>query len=602
MRFRERPFKLYIAVSLFLVLVNCRQEQPPPAAVEAAILSQDWTAIDVASTQWMARGGSPRAVAILRGYAALLHGDPAATRHFLRARSGRPRTSELRWLEELAARHTDCAAAQLLGADALARRGERQAALAHLDAALVLDSNFALARLARGMLRAIVGNRAGALQDLDALPGNSSVAAEAMAARGLVKLDAGELAEAMADLDAALMIEPEHAVALNARGVAYAKLSAWAAAADDFQMAYQLAPELSEAQQNWRLAKRIANEHGTAITEQKRLTLVVTDLGSNNWSPKLKMGDDFSNAKAGSVIPNLSKRGQILIPMPDDKAFPKTALEREKLRREISNGIIQRVEAGGGLKTYELRLVQNINTLGYFDKERQAKVKQFEGIALGALNIAKKYFTSQETRVDMPLIGGSNGGHAAAEVMTKLGQQNPIDRVLFIDSRAKVVDTRKVIEAVHGNFAMISTKGDALAGRDRVANFETAKALKREHPEIRVFQADPKGLDFWIKSGQVFPNHILAMKDSKSPLSFKEFTGKSLTPAGERTGWSVMSELIKPNGITRAPAGSVHGGSTPGGVLAGPTQMARSAAGQVVFSASSVNGEFKLVYPLFGKD
>jgi hypothetical protein len=74
--------------------------------------------------------------------------------------------------------------------------------------------------------------------------------------------------------------------------------------------------------------------------------------------------------------------------------------------------------------------------------------------------------------------------------------------------------------------------------------------------------------------------------------SFKEFNGKNLVPRGERTGWDIISGLMRSQRSTAA--------TMPGGVMAGPVAFTRDANGQVVFQTGSGSGEMILVYPMFG--
>ncbi|MGH9659445.1 MAG: hypothetical protein ACRD96_12935, partial [Bryobacteraceae bacterium] len=116
---------------------------------------------------------------IVRGYAALERGEPGAS-YFLAAR-GMPGVS--------IRKGGKAAMARVLEADALARAGDRAAALDRLNAAVAAEPRMVSARIARLTLRAQAGDRAGALADVDALGPH----AEALVIKSRVLAESGDL-------------------------------------------------------------------------------------------------------------------------------------------------------------------------------------------------------------------------------------------------------------------------------------------------------------------------------------------------------------------------------------------------------------------------
>lgn len=286
----------------------------------------------------------------------------------------------------------------------------------------------------------------------------------------------------------------------------------------------------------------------------RQLSVVVTDFGIENWNRELRMFGDFKHAASASVIPGLPKEGQILIPMPE--ALPRTEAGRHTLELDIARGIIKRIETGG-LAQYEVRLVQNINTLGYFDQlSRQREVKEFGLIAYGALAHVKQHFSAKGTVIDMPAIAGSNGAYMLTETLPRLSS-NPVDRAALVDARAYVNPTRETYKVLHGNLIGINTSGDAPAMPgipafpNLVANHDVMKGLKRDLSDMKVFWVDPKGPDLFIS------HHLASMKPG-AELLVKEFDGQGYTTPSKTTGWGLMSGVL---GLTAPPAAGMGVGA-----------------------------------------
>lgn len=562
-------------------------------ALERALLSGKWAAIDDAAASWIQKPEYQSTASVIRGYAALATGNPAvAVEHFLRAGLGKNYPQASAWAEAFAASHPGNAVAQLLGADALARKGDTKAALERIDRALRLDPELHVARLSRAMLHITGGDYEPALKDLNRLV-TTLVAADALVMRAVIQLDQKKFPGAAEDLAQALKLAPDHAIAYNTLGILQAHQNKWDAAAAAFESAFQRASDLVQARTNWQIAG-LATERGTVLSEKNHITILVSDFGIKNWDAKQKLFDDFKNAKVESLIPNLPKQGQIMVPMPSDNNFPKNAAERDLLKLQIARGIIEKVEAGN-LKTYEVRITQHIGMLGYLDPFRQDKIKAFGAIVYEALALSKSYFTSKGTSVAMPAIVGSNGAFMLTETLPKL-KSNPIDRAVLVDGRAYIAPTMETYRVLGGKLAAINTSGDVPARPDMIANHASMKSLKTALPDMHLFWADSKGIDIFITK------HLATMHPDAS-LLVKEFDGTRYTTPTNMTGQVLMSKSLgvdwsRPGSITPSPTHSFS--NTPGGALLRTDRFITGDGGRVVFkSGAKRNAKLALVYTLF---
>lgn len=292
--------------------------------------------------------------------------------------------------------------------------------------------------------------------------------------------------------------------------------------------------------------KVISNMLRIPSASSKNLTIYVSDFGINQWKPELKMFDDFSHAKA-SVVPNLPKQSQILVPMPPDQHFPKTSAEHQQLTLKIFEGLKQRI-GEGGLGTYEIQLVENISKVGYFAPWRQNMVKEFGRDVYNALGMLKNHLRNKGANVDMPAVVGSNGAFLLTETLPKL-KNNPIDRAVLVDGRAYVTPTKETYKILRGNLIGINTAGDALAlpGMpaipNLIANHDVMKGLKKELPDMKVFWVDAKGSDLWLSTKGLFSQHTASMRNPQ--LLAKEWDGKGYTTPTKMKGWDLISKSIE---------------------------------------------------------
>ena len=156
-----------------------------------------------------------------------------------------------------------------------------------------------------------------------------------------------------------------------------------------------------------------------SYNSDKHITFHITDFGINQlWTDKIKVGDPFL-AEHNRLYPELNSTGrkgsQILIPMPNDKEL-KDLSEKElsnKIAIDLTNAVNRARK--NGITNFEIQLVQNINTAGYPDSERQKMVKKFGAaayLAIGRMVESKKNKSSGIT-IDLTL--GSNGTVAFTE-------------------------------------------------------------------------------------------------------------------------------------------------------------------------------------------
>jgi hypothetical protein len=270
-----------------------------------------------------------------------------------------------------------------------------------------------------------------------------------------------------------------------------------------------------------------------------------TDLGIMQWGSWMRMADDFhwlSSEQKETVMVN-NPKGQILIPMPADSEMPETDKEWAKLSSDIYIKLKSRVVSSieSGVNDIEIRTVQNINMLGYFDKQRQDKVIKFERAFTTALGSLKTEL-SLSHRVKVTGVWASNGGNGAAKVLTD-PQNNPVDRGILIDARAKETDVKNLYHSLNGNLSIINTAGDAPAGRDLVANHDTAKMLKRELPKLNVYWVDSTfGINSWLDTKGILNHHIESTRINTS-FEVKEYTGDGYKKLGSMSS-STLRERI----------------------------------------------------------
>lgn len=285
----------------------------------------------------------------------------------------------------------------------------------------------------------------------------------------------------------------------------------------------------------------------------RSINIYWVDLGINQWSRFMRMMDDFTglttDQKETVIVKN--QKGQILVPMPDDERLPTNDTGWKKLSDDIYRGLKLRLNnsVASGMNDVEIRTVQNINTKGYFNPFRQSKVIRFNQAFSNALGRLKKEMSSGNI-VKIYGVWGSNGGYAASRI-----KNNPADRGVLVDARAKIGDVKRLFKSLSGNLSIINTAGDAPSDITMVANHDTAKMLKIFMPDLRVFWIDSK------KGLNVFVAHHLESAHWDTSFKVKEFTGSGYARYGSMTGGELREYIFSNRGQRRVVSLEVNKGA-----------------------------------------
>ena len=289
------------------------------------------------------------------------------------------------------------------------------------------------------------------------------------------------------------------------------------------------------------------------------VNLYWTDSGISPWlkgepTKNMKLGDDFGTHNINPIILDVDKRGQLLIPMPSDKDLPETDQQWNELSKKIYTELKGKIDRGlkNGVKDFELRTVQNINVPGYFySSKRQKKVTGFIKAYNEALYMVKEDLTSSGNNVKVKGIWGSNGGYAAAKVLSESNRIS-VDRGVLVDARAYKQDVKSLYYKLNGKLSIINTAGDAPSLGDMVANHNASKSLKRELPNLRVIWSDAKGLDIFIKQ------HIKSL-NPESQLKIKEYNGNGYNKLGIMKGGDLIKTLLMDSKIASSKHNTISG-------------------------------------------
>lgn len=270
---------------------------------------------------------------------------------------------------------------------------------------------------------------------------------------------------------------------------------------------------------------------GVNVIPDTQIVFYVTDFGINQWKSGLKTGDDFSHA-SNKVFPNMSRNGQVLIVMSPDHEFRE--MTREKLTQTIFNTIKSRIDEGlaAGNTIFEIQLVQNINTKGYFNPIRQKMVNDFGDSAYMAIGKVNDYIKSRGLHTHNYAICGSNG----CKVLTENIQswRSYLQGASMYDGRAFKTPTIDTIKTLKENIRFFNTAGDFAAPNNffvhSIGNHDVSKELKKLFPGIQVTWLDPiDRLDLLFGTG-----HVAGM-NSNSKFLAKDFTGDSYTTPQKMT-------------------------------------------------------------------
>ena len=243
----------------------------------------------------------------------------------------------------------------------------------------------------------------------------------------------------------------------------------------------------------------------------KELTFYITDFGINQYKKGdvLKTGDDFTHAES-SVFSTLPKEGQVLIVMPPYQELKK--LTDDQIQQEILNQLKSRVESGidGGVQTFELQIVQHIDTKTYFNDKYQKAVNRFGKCAYEAIGELRSYLASAgHKNPSFHGILGSNGTKVFSENID--AWKTYMNDATFFDGRAfktPMIDTIRVLGPE--NVRIFNTAGDLPAPnifKHSIGNHDVAKSLKDMFPALKVGWIDPLDRVDIVGAG-----HLAAMK------------------------------------------------------------------------------------------
>ena len=258
-----------VAIALACLFPNAALTQAGGQAVvdkqlEEAVSGANWRAVLdlVREGELDARHPVVRAIV---GHASLATNENnAATALFLSIEDETDRDAWETWTEYFVEKHPTAFSARYLSADAKARSGKFEEALAELNAALETRPNSSLGMNARGLIRVILGKLDQAYVDFYlATEGLPEIADSHANLGALAVLTGASLAVgsgAMDAFDAALRLDPQFALVLNSRGCLLFNDGRFLEALHNFQSASDLAPNLVIARVNEGIASAYASE------------------------------------------------------------------------------------------------------------------------------------------------------------------------------------------------------------------------------------------------------------------------------------------------------------------------------------------------------
>ncbi len=214
---------------------------------------------------------------------------------------------------------------------------------------------------------------------------------------------------------------------------------------------------------------------------KKKITIYWTDRGINTYQDyerrnSTNFGSDFT-----PIFP-VSEGGRILVLMDDVQNLPRDEYEKvlgERIQTAIDDGATE----------IEIRTVQYINTLGYFDDVTQDDVTTFTTDFLLNLNAVIQKKSDYEFNVQGFV--GSNGGNTSVRSIPLLADHNlnPVGSLVVFSSRGSEQDTQATIDTLQGRVTIVVEVGDFWS-IDNANDRDTAMRLKDANPEIRVYIID----------------------------------------------------------------------------------------------------------------
>jgi len=280
------------------------------------------------------------------------------------------------------------------------------------------------------------------------------------------------------------------------------------------------------------------------------VSVTITDWGINQWerhidieawSDSRQMGADFSKFATNVEVPTgadiygistTGAAGQILIPMPPDADIERLGkaglrdLIRTTVEHRISQGLAQ------NQTNFEIRLVQNINSKGYFSLYgRQPYVEAFGEQAYRAIGDAFDTLAPRVDQINSYAIAASNGAVMLAknaDAVTRNGKVY-LDGADFVDGRAHFNDVLDFIRAIGPEkVRTFTTKHDHPAPnlilvKRSMGNFNTIRDLKRAEPTLRTYYlvAYHKGHG----GKELKRSHVSSVTKDKVTFTAREYLG-----------------------------------------------------------------------------
>jgi tetratricopeptide (TPR) repeat protein len=603
---------LRIAIPWFALLLSHSYAQPlscaqesPPKELETFVLAEKWDQVEAVSLAWL-RTGSRRQAAILCGYAALARGEgAAASRHFLRARRGPGQTLSLPWAESMAARQPERWLAHLLSGDALARKGNTRTSLSELQQAAERNQDSALPRIALGALLLIRGEPEAAVTAVDFIPPDHPLASEVLLIKSFACMELQDLAGALAAVNQAVKRAPEHAVAYNTRGLIYAQVANWTAAMRDFEIAFRLAPELTEARENWQLARTAAQQRGAETTARWQMGVFGTGINA-------EAEFDYAASHARDLV---SGRPQTFLYVGIKGNLPLAGVEK-MARQGVQTVTVDFQKPDAANVQIDSFIKQSVtsgkNPIIFIDVNKW---------------VPKQLGNNKDTAIGLPAEIAVRANHSFQREVTRLGGDG------------------SAILAGHSDFTWVGMKASALATKQGVpfqdvilesprteAGVQEAVKLS---PSTRFTVVQPKQGDFFTQEAQgrfltgqrgaygqtidTFkridaPNYRLALIENPTPNGLLGMPQAHGDPAhydrqSKLTIWNGGNQISASDGrlgqlltgdATRLLSQPAVRETQRGGIWITPISLSQQSGGRIVFGAGDKGaGSFKLVFPLF---
>lgn len=292
-----------------------------------------------------------------------------------------------------------------------------------------------------------------------------------------------------------------------------------------------------------------------APAAQRPITVYITDFGINQWHDQLRLGDDFTHA-TNQVLPQIDRRGQILVPMPADREL--ATLSDEELTQRIAHVVQDRLRAAihspQPVTTFEIQLVQNINTAGYFDDQRQDQVDQFGAAAYNAIGRVFAQLQTANIAVASYAVVGSNGTTVLAANADRLTRQGTtyLQGIDLFDGRAFLTPVQDLIDTVRPERVRIfATRGDWPApytpfGFRSLGNFDTLAALKDRNPGLTTYLLTPK-----VPIPNPLVSHVAGMARHEMLFTVEEYLGNGQMRASQNQ--SLVPRSFRPTAARDGP-------------------------------------------------